>query len=192
MGLNTSPLEFLQPVQELNRAFLGFVQSRARRGLDCLEFPADVRTALCGASNDVLDSVALFPHALFGLRFDAAQGNVLRDASSSERDASLRDMTLLVLYAARSASRRSGYQARLLFGLDDETLRQLRSLPLVELQRLSLAPGVLRCAFTDRAWLWQGLLTDDRPETLRRLVLVALQPGLAGDWPRRRAPLAVT
>jgi hypothetical protein len=47
---------------------------------------------------------------------------------------------------------------------------------------------VLRCAFTDRPWLWQWLLSATQPESRSQLTLVALQPGVDRDWPQRRAP----
>jgi hypothetical protein len=59
---------------------------------------------------------------------------------------------------------------------------------LADLQQLARVPQLVLCAFAGRDWLWNELLTDARPEARRQLALIALQPGLARDWPARRAP----
>jgi hypothetical protein len=91
-----------------------------------------------------------------------------------------------ILWSLRHAARQSGYQARLLFGLEPATIHRLRAMQLPELQRLACAPGVITCAFARQEWLWERLLTDLRPEAQRQLALVALQPGVTREWPQRR------
>jgi hypothetical protein len=95
-----------------------------------------------------------------------------------------------MLLAARHASRQSTFEARLLFGLEGHDVATLSALPLVDLQRLASTPGVLQCALRERYWFWHGLLTATRPELRRQLTLMALQPGVAVDWPSRRPPHA--
>jgi len=93
-----------------------------------------------------------------------------------------------VLFAARHTSRHSGYQARLLFGLDPADVERLRTSSLSDMQQHACAPGVLKCAFGEREWFWQQLFTTTRPELRRQLTLMALQPSLVGGWPQRRPP----
>jgi hypothetical protein len=187
-------LEYLQPVQELNRAFLEFVQSRARRQLDCLGLPSAARVALRAASAVQLDAVAQFPRALFRLVLEALgprEPAMRSPARQAGHDTAHHDLCLSILWAARHTSRHSPYQARLLFALEIAEVQRLRELPLPELHDLACSPVVLRCAFAEQAWLWRKLLTDARPEALHRLTLVALQPGVTGDWPQRRSAHSV-
>jgi len=183
-------LDHLPQVQELNRVFLEFVQTRAKGQLDCLGLPAGARLILRNASEPSLDAVALFPRALFRLRLDGAELRNL--AEGVPFDAAHHDLCLSILWSARQTTRQSAYQARLLFGLEERELRLLQALPLAELQRLACHPDMLLCAFTDREWLWRKLLTDVRPEARRELALVALQPGIERDWPERRPAHPVT
>jgi hypothetical protein len=185
-------LEHLEPVHELNRSFLGFLQSRARVERDCLGLPATARPPLRAADGMMLDTVALFPRALFQIRCDGAVDSGQELAAVGERDARYHDLALSILWAARQTSRQSPYQAQFLLGLGVAQIEFLRSLALPDLARLAAASDVVHCAFTDRDWLWYGLLTDTRPESRRQLALVALQPGLVRDWPQRRSAHPVT
>jgi hypothetical protein len=187
MAMSTSPnLDHLQQVQELNRAFLAFIQARLLEQLDCLGLPTAARAALRLASPELLDAVAAFPQALFRLHLVPSSSPVLRDAVRFAADASLHDMCSAILWSARYASWHSVYQARLLFGLQVAEIQRLRALPLAELQRLAWTPGILQCAFADKDWLWQWLLRATQPESRRQLTLLALQPGIERDWPQRR------
>ena len=97
------------------------------------------------------------------------------------------ELALSILWAARQTSRQSPYQAQFLLGLGVAQIELLRSLALPDLGQAGRARrDVVHCAFTDQDWLWHGILTDTRPESRRQLALVALQPGLARDWPQRR------
>ena len=181
----TARLEHLEPVHELNRSFLGFLQSRARVERDCLGLPATAHPALRAADGMLLDDVAQFPRALFQVRCDGAveAGQAL---AVGERDVRYHELVLSILWAARHTSRQSPYQAQFLLGLGVAQIELLRSLALPDLGRLAAASDVVHCAFTDQEWLWHGILTATRPESRRQLALVALQPGLARDWPQRR------
>jgi hypothetical protein len=133
-----------------------------------------------------------FPHALFRLSLQPDVLAAVRDPSRGVPDAAHHDLCFSILWAARSTSRQSAYQARLLFGLEAPDIQRLRTLPLPELQALARAPRLVLCAFADRRWLWSKLLSETRPEERRQLALIALQPGIERDWPVRRAPQAAT
>lgn len=188
----TVRLEHLEPVHELNRSFLGFLQSRARVERDCLGLPETALPPLQAADGTLLDNVAQFPRALFQLRCDGVVAAGQEPAAADERDARYHELALSILLAARQTSRQSPYQAQFLLGLGVPQIELLRSLALPELGRLAAAPDVVHCAFADQDWLWHGLLTDTRPESRRQLALVALQPGLVRDWPQRRPAHPVT
>jgi hypothetical protein len=181
----TARLEHLEPVHELNRSFLAFLQSRARVERDCLGLPESAHLPLRAADGVLLDHVAQFPHALFQIRCN--RGAPGREAPSlGAYDARYHELALSILLAARQMSRQSAYQAQFLLGLALAQVELLRSLPLPDLALLAAASDVVHCAFTEQSWLWRGILTDTRPESRRQLALIALQPGLARDWPPRR------
>jgi hypothetical protein len=182
----TARLEYLEPVHELNRSFLGFLQSRAQVERDCLGLPATARPPLRAADGLLLDHIAQFPRALFQVRCEGVVGVGQEVASVGERDGRYHELALSILWAARQTSRQSPYQAQFLFGLGVLEIELLRSLALPALERLAAASNVVHCAFTGQHWLWHGILTDTRPESRRQLALVALQPGVARDWPQRR------
>jgi hypothetical protein len=188
----TARLEHLEPVHELNRSFLGFLQSRARGERDCLGLPASAHPPLRAADGILLDYVAQFPRALFQVRCDGVVGAGQQSADVGERDARYHELALSILFAARQTSRQSPYHAQFLLGLGVAQIELLRSLALPDLARLAAASDVVHCAFTDQDWLWHGILTDTRPESRRQLALVALQPGLPRDWPQRRPAHPVT
>ena len=179
-------LDQLHQVQELNRLFLAFLQTRVREQLDCLGLPDRARPALRTASGVLLDAVAEFPRALFRLLLDEAERQPRRPPSGRVESAQ-QALSLTLLLCAWTLSRQSAYQARLLLGLESRAVQRLRALQLTELQGLAHGSSLVRCAFPEREWLWTELLTERRPEARQRLVLVALQPGLERDWPVRHA-----
>jgi hypothetical protein len=178
----------LQHVHELNRAFLGMLQSRVRSQRPCFTLPEEAHASLAGLDGPVLEAAAAFPRALFqvevaGPRPAAAEPPVLDEAEH--------DLCFSILFAARQASRQSAYQARLLFGLGRAEVEHFCASGFAELRRLACAPGVVQCAFGDQPWFWQCLLTATRPELRRQLTLMALQPRVTVGWPRRRPPQPV-
>jgi len=182
----TGPLDHLQQVQELNRVFLGLLQTRVREQRSSLGLPLAVRPPLRTASPDLLDALARFPGALFRL----ASGSRPRAPHDPDAayDVAEHDLCLSILLAARHTSRLSVYQARLLFGLEQAEIARLGALPLPDLQRLACTAGLLQCAFHERPWFWHKLLTATRPEVRRQLTLMALQPRIALPWPHRKPP----
>jgi hypothetical protein len=182
----TARLEHLEPVHELNRSFLGFLQSQAQIERDCLGLPASARPSLRAADGLLLDNAAQFPRALFQVRCHGVAEPGQESVAVGGRDARYHELVLSILWAARHTSRQSPYQAQFLLGLGVAQIELLRSLALPDLGRLAAVADVVHCAFTDQDWLWHGILTDTRPESRRQLALVALQPGLPRDWPQRR------
>ena len=183
----TGTLDHLQQVQELNRVFLGLLQGRVREQGACLGLPLAVRPSLRIAGPDLLDALARFPRALFRFHTAARSRVDLADLDASYDEAE-HDLYLSILLAARHTSRHSGYQARLLLGLEEPEVRLLCALSLQDLQRLACRPGSLQCALRDRQWFWHELLTATRPEVRRQLTLMALQPRVSLEWPQRRPP----
>jgi len=177
----------LQQIHELNRLFLTYLQTRVRGDRDCLGLPDGARAILRRTSPEALAVIAEFPRALFDLRLDDRAPPPVRDPLPSREDAARHALCLTILLCAWSLSRQSAYQARLLLGLETRTIQRLRAMQLTDLQQLAHVPQLVLCAFAGRDWLWSELLSDARPEARQRLVLVALQPGLARDWPARRA-----
>jgi hypothetical protein len=185
--LKTAALDQLPQVEELNRAFLGLLQTRVRQQGPCLGLPASAQPVLAAAGPASLEAMAAFPRVLFQLRIS---GRPSRPDAAAVLDEAEHELCLLALHAARHASRQSTYQARLLFGLDATEVQQLGSAPLAALQQLAALPGMLQCAFRERRWFWEGLFTATRPELRRQLTLMALQPAVALAWPPRRPPHA--
>jgi hypothetical protein len=187
--LKTGALDQLHQVHELNRAFLGLLQSRLLDHRSCLGLPPAAHAAVAAAAGPLLDAVAAFPRALFRLGHGARTWPACADDANSF-DAAEHHLCWSILFAARHTSRHSGYQARLLFGLEAADVERLRASPLAELQQHACAPGVLKCAFAEQPWFWQQLFTTTRPELRRQLMLMALQPSLTIAWPQRRPPHA--
>jgi len=177
----------LQQVHELNRLFLMYLQTRVRDDRDCLGLPDGARPILRKTSSEVLAVIAEFPRALFDLKLDDHVAPKVRDPLPSHDDAARHALCLTILLCAWSLSRQSAYQARLLLGLEPRAIQRLRAMQLTDLQQLAYVPQLVLCAFAGRDWLWNELLTDPRPEARQQLALIALQPGLARDWPTRRA-----
>jgi len=123
----TARLEHLEPVHELNRSFLGFLQSRARVECDCLGLPATALAPLRAADGALLDNVAQFPHALFEVRCDSIAEAGRESTAVGERDARYQALALSILLAARQTSRQSPYQAQFLLGLGGAHIELLGS-----------------------------------------------------------------
>jgi len=177
----------LRQVHELNRLFLTYLQARVRDDRDCLGLPGGARPILRKTSPEALAVIAEFPRALFDLSLDDRTVPQMRDPLPSRDDAARHALCLTILLCAWTLSRQSAYHAHLLLALEPRTVQRLRAMQLGDLQRLAHVQDLVCCAFADREWLWTELLTDARPEARQQLALIALQPGLARDWPGRRA-----
>jgi hypothetical protein len=179
--------EHLEQLWELNRAFLDFLQLRARTGRECLGLSTAARVALRDADAAALDEAARLPRALFQIDCEAGVDVTSEPMPAVDHDSQQHHVTLQILWAVRQTSRQSPYQAKLLFDLDAGEVEHIGSLALAGLERLAACRRVLRCAFPAQDWLWPPLLLDMRPESRRQLALIALQLGLKNEWPRRRA-----
>jgi hypothetical protein len=177
----------LEQVHELNRLFLTYLRMRVHDDRDCLGLPESARSILRKTSSETLAVISDFPRALFDLKLDDRAAPRLRDPLPRRDDAARHALCLTILLCAWSLSRQSTYQARLLLGLEPRAVQRLRAMQLGDLQPLAHVRELVLCAFAGRDWLWNELLTDARPEARRQLALIALQPGLARDWPARRA-----
>lgn len=180
-------LDLLDHVHELNRLFLAFLRSAARERRDCLGLPQQAERALLKASPELLEMLAQFPHALFRLTLDdqPAAGRLI-DPLRGGTDGAHYSLSLMILQSARALSRQSTYQARLLMGLSSRAMQRLRGMPLSDLPALARKADLVLCAFPERDWLWIELLRETRPEVRQQLTLIALQPWLEQEWPRRR------
>jgi hypothetical protein len=176
----------LPQVHELNRAFLGMLQTRVRLHRPCLGLPAVAEAPLEAAAGPLLEAAAAFPRALFEVK--ATGGQPRHGETPPALDEAEHDVCFSILFAARQTSRQSAYQARLLFGLQIGDIEHLAVSGFAELRRLACTPGVVQCAFRERPWFWQSLFTATRPELRRQLTLMALQPCLTAGWPLRRPP----
>jgi hypothetical protein len=185
--LKTGALDQLHQIHELNRAFLGLLQARVRERRSCLGLPPAAHAALAAATGPLLEGLGAFPRALFRVSLGPRPWPACADDPADFDDAE-HHLCLSVLFAARHTSRHSGYQARLLFGVDATDVERLRASSLSDMQQLACAPGVLKCAFGEREWFWRQLFLTTRPELRRQLTLMALQPSLAAGWPQRRPP----
>lgn len=182
----TPSVDLFQVLRELNRAFLGLLQARARLQRSCLGLPGTLRAVMRGADARLLDALADFPRALFRLRLDRAP-SIDGEEPSGAPDEGERALRLSILLSARQTARQSAYQARLLLALEARDVERLAALSLEDLQRLAHDPGLLVCALTERHWFWPGLLTATRPESWRYLTLMALQPAEAPSTGARPA-----
>ena len=187
----TGALDQLQQVHELNRAFLGLLQSRLLQRRSCLGLPAPTHAAVASAGGSALEGTASLPRALFHVQLGPREWPACAD-TPADFDEEEHALCLSILLAARQTSRHSRYHARLLFGLEPTGVERLSASTLADMQRLAGAPGVLTCAFADRQWIWHQLVTVARPEQKRHLTLIALQPCLAMGWPQRRPPQSMT
>ena len=184
--VRTAALDQLQQLNELNREFLALLPARVRHQRSAFGLPSGANLALATATSAQLDAVASFPRALFLVPLESRGPRPER----GDFDEAEHDLCLSILLAARTSSRHSVFQARLLFGLDRAQIERLSRSQLSEVQRLACAPGALQCSCCERSWFWPGLFAATRPELRRQLTLMALQPGVSAGWPPRRPPHA--
>lgn len=179
MQENNSPLDHLELVYEMNRLFLGFLQGRARRGVDCLGLAAPICGLLHAATDAQLDRAAGLPRALFRISvdFDATAEVALEHASSEVL--ALYSLQSKLLLSARNLSRQNAHLAQTFLGLPASALIRLRCLALMELVTLAETACVLVAGFDSEPWLWRELLCTENSSDQRRLRLVALQPRVA-------------
>jgi hypothetical protein len=165
-------------IRALNRLFVDFLAARARRGDPCLGLNRAVAGALRAAEPGALEALAAFPRALFQVRVPRGRALRIADMQIATVDVSRYVMQVTILHSAWTLSRRNPYLARLLLGLEDHDVCDLRALDLADIPAHCAAGETVVCAFAQYAWLWRKLLTENRPEARRQLLLIALQPRL--------------
>jgi hypothetical protein len=163
-------------IRALNRLFVDFLAARARRGDSCLGLNRAAATALRAAEPGSLEALAAFPRALFQVHVPHGSAARIANIQTATVDVSRYVMQVTILHSAWTLSRRNPYLARLLLGLEDHDVRGLRTLDLADIPAYCAAGERVVCAFAQYAWLWRKLLTENRPEARRQLLLIALQP----------------
>jgi hypothetical protein len=178
MSRPETPITALEEVRQLNRFFLEFLRERLA-GNERFGLPTVAAELLAKATSEQIDHAARFPRALFRLCLPPRVPSAAIEPLALTQGARGQVLKLVLLNAARNFSRMSGYSARLLFRLSDEEVCRFRAAEVDEVVAWSRSDGLVRAAFDDLGWLWRELLTEDRPEYRRRLLLIGLQPDLA-------------
>ena len=170
-------------IRALNRLFVEFLADRARRGGRCLGLSRAAESALRAAEPRSLAALAAFPRALFQVHVPRGRATRVADIQAATVDVSRYVLQVTILHSAWTLSRRNPYLARLLLGLEDHDVRDLRTLDLADIPAYCATGETVVCAFAQYGWLWQKLLTEGRPEARRQLLLIALQPRIDTHTP---------
>lgn len=186
MLTDTSYVDWLEEIRELNRLFLSYVRACADAGQPCLGLPRRVARRLCEARPEALERVADLPTALFQLRVGSIDGarNLIEPKRLLEQ--MHLSLVLTILGSAWHLARSRPFEARMFLHLSARELRRLRATPLAQLPALASAGRVLSCAFAGGGLTWSALIRDDEPDNSRMLVLIALQPELSASNLRSR------
>lgn len=170
------PNEAVAEVRQLNRLFLEFLRDQGPGSVE--RFGLSLRAAdfLRRADSDQIDRAASFPRALFGLSL----APVLREAQPVLGTTSNREqvISLVLLHSARSLARMSGYSARLLLRLDDDSVQRLRAAEVEDIVAMSSVDGVVSAAFGVLDRVLPELLAEPHPERWRHLLLLGFQPDI--------------
>jgi hypothetical protein len=178
MTRSETPLSALDEVRQLNQLFLEFLREQLGRN-ERFGLPADAAQLLLTASPEQIDQAARFPRALFRLCLPAQLPPPMLAPMALAPGTRGQVLKLILLNAARNFSRTSGYSARLLLRLSDDEVLRFRAAEVDQIVAWSRHEGLVSAAFDDLGWLWRELLTEDRPEFRRRLLLIGLQPDLS-------------
>lgn len=173
-----TPISVLEEVRQLNQFFLEFLRERLAHQ-ETLGLPSDAAELLVRATSEQIDHAARFPRALFRLCLPPRVPSAAVEPLALAQRTHGQVLKLVLLNAARNFSRMSGYSARLLLRLSDDEVARFRAAEVDRIVAWSRSEGLVRAAFDDLGWLWRELLTEDRPEYRRRLLLIGLQPDLA-------------
>ena len=173
-----TPISVLDEVRQLNQYFLEFLRERLAQD-EAYGLPGTAAELLEKAPAGQIDNAARFPRALFRLCLPPRIPTPAIEPLTLAQGARGQVLKLVLLNAACNFSRMSGYTARLLLRLSDEDVFRFRAAEVGDIVAWSRYDGLVRAAFDDLGWLWQLLLTENRPEYRRRLMLIGLQPDLA-------------
>ena len=173
----------LGELRELNRLFLIYLQTAARRGGDCMGLDRAVMRGLRRAQPPVIEAMSAFPRAFFALDVgeEPLTASTVTVLPTTQLEQMREAFALTALLSVWHMSRRRGYQARMFLGLSAASMGRLRAVPLGRLHLLTQRTGVLRCAFPDALRLWEVLLEQSGLRLPRALTLVGLQPDLGPE-----------
>jgi hypothetical protein len=169
----------LEEVRQLNRVFLNYLRAEPEISREYLGLSAHAADVLERASAAEIERAADFPRTLFRLQIPAAGNAVNPDPLELVRGSTRWALHLTLLHSARHLSQISGYSARLLMRLGENDVRRLRTASVGDVLTMSLADDLVRQGFDERDWIWRELLTEDRPDVRRQLLLIGFQPELS-------------
>jgi len=172
-------LPAIEEVRQANALFLEFLRSRPGLATDYFGLSPVVVAALRSATREQIERAAAFPRALFRVAVPLEAADAAFDTGELKRAPDRCVLQISLLQTAWTLCRTSGYCARLLLGLDDRSIDRFRHAELRDVLRLSLGTDVLHAAFDELDWIWQELLTEQRPDKRQRLLLLGLQPELS-------------
>jgi len=175
MSRPDTPISALEEVRQLNQFFLEFLRERLAHN-EYFGLPAVAAELLVRANAEQIDHAARFPRALFRLCLPPQISAAVIEPLAIAQGARGQVLKLVLLNAARNFSRMSGYTARLLLRLSDDDVLRFRAAEVDEIVAWSRSDGLVQAAFGELGWLWRELLTENRPEYRRRLLLIGLQP----------------
>jgi hypothetical protein len=176
MPFDPRDADWLDELQELNRLFLMYVLARIQAGRSCLGLPSRIARGLAEASPAVLDRIAGLPTGLFRLAVEPSVGLQHGQGPMSRVQQMHVSLALTILSSAWHMARSRPFEARAFLHLSERDLKRLRAMPLSLLPALAGNDDVLQCAFADAGLTWSALVSDERPDPSRMLILIALQP----------------
>lgn len=176
MSPTEPPIEAVAEVRQLNRLFLEFLRDQAPGSLEAFGLSSRAAGLLRLAESRQIERAASFPRALFGLSLApaAAESPPVLGATSNREQV----VTLVLLHSARNLARISGYWARLLLRLDDDSVQRLRGADVEDIVAMSAVDGVVSAAFGVLDRVLPELLAEPHPERWRRLLLLGFQPDI--------------
>lgn len=176
MSPTEPPNEAVAEIRQLNRLFLDFLRDQGPGSVERFGLSARAAEILSRADQQQIERAAGFPRALFGLGLAPVSAAAVPDlAATSNRE---QVVALVLLHSARNLARMSGYWARLLLRLNDDSVQQLRAATVEQIVALSAADGVVTAAFGVLDRVLPELLEEPHPERWRRLLLLGFQPDI--------------
>jgi len=172
-----NPADGLAELCELNRLFLTFLRARLGAGRERFGLPGQAASVLADAPDGILRRLAAYPQALFRLDFDVLARREIQDAgAAATADAQTRSLQLMLLVSIRHLSRQHPYGARLYLRLSAAQVHELSNLAILDLPELARRESLIGCAYNGLQWLWTELVNADKPDRVRVLILLGLQP----------------
>jgi hypothetical protein len=164
--------EVLEPLYELNRAWLALLASSPRpwtaRAI-AARLPDPVHCGLMALSTEQRAEIALCPFSLFTAHFSdgaywtgVAGNREIHERKESDGDCgALADFTLLALFFAWHLARTSPSSAKIVLGMSDQTIGVFTRLPLTNLQHTrGCMLDIVSARWSDRPLYWLRLLAS--------------------------------